>query len=127
MPRDCKCWRAIGGLLTDDGVLVRPQRQMGTRLLAICQLGWIFNEASSWCHMAPPDGRRPLTARCRPVEGALGGVPGAIMAAYLSDVVPETLRRCRSSTAPSPSGLSPSSATLLADWMNDTCDLQRLD
>lgn len=124
--------RTIGGLLTIATTAywsALSDRWGRARLLAICQLGWIFNEALflalvTWPRLTA-SGLWPLVVGPA-VDGALGGVPAisAIISAYLSDVVPkEALLQSFTlinGTLAIGATLSPSFATLLVDWTNDT-------
>lgn len=99
-----------------------------TRLLAVCQLGWIFNEALFLALVTWPR----LTSSGLWVlvlgpaaDGALGGLPAisAITSAYMSDVAPkEALLRSLTlinGTLAVGATLSPSLATLLVEWTKD--------
>lgn len=123
--------RTIGGLLTIATTAywaALSDRWGRTRLLAICQLGWIFNEALflalvTWPRLTS-SGLWVLVVGPA-VDGALGGVPAisAIISAYMSDVVSkEALLRSFTlinGTLAVGATLSPSIATLLTEWTNN--------
>lgn len=123
--------RLIGGLLTITTTAywsALSDRWGRTRLLAVCQLGWILNDALFLALVSWPW----LTASGLwilvlgpALDGALGGIPAisAITSAYMSDVAPkETLLRAltlMNGTLAIGATFSPSLASLIAEWTND--------
>lgn len=121
--------RLIGGLLSVattaywSGLSDRCGR---TRLLAVCQLGWIANEALFLALVTWPGLARTWVLVLGPaIDGALGGLPAmsAITSAYMSDVAPkDALLRSLTlinGTLAVGAALSPSFATLLIRWTHD--------
>lgn len=123
--------RLVGGLLTIATTAywsALSDRWGRTRTLALCQLGWIFNEALFLALVTWPalTGSGLWVLVLGPaVDGALGGIPAisAITSAYMSDMAPkDTLLRWMTlinGTSSVASTFSPSLAALLAGWTNN--------
>lgn len=124
--------RLIGGLLTIATTAywsALSDRWGRTRLLAFCQVGWIFNEAlflalATWPKLT---GSGLWVLVVGPAfDGALGGFSAidAIISAYMSEVVSkEALMRSTTlinGVFAVGASLSPSFASLLAQWTGDS-------